>query len=77
MQYRSGSYEAFWKGGSKSKKIKIQNKEKEGQNGSGGGGGGGTHPQIFVGMCRGKVNNWPGFRNERENAGLRNELEPF
>ena len=48
---------------------------------SGGGGGGGTHPQIWVGMCR-KVKNGPGLRNElpveRENAGLRNELdEPF
>ena len=32
-------------------------------------------------MCRGKVKNGPGLRNElpveRENAGLRNELEPF
>ena len=47
----------------------------------GGGGGGGYSPQILVGMCRGKVKNGPGLRNElpveRENAGLRNELEPF
>ena len=32
-------------------------------------------------MCRGKVNNWQGLRNElpveREDGGLRNELEPF
>ena len=32
-------------------------------------------------MCRGKVKNWQGLRNElpveRENGGLRNELEPF
>ena len=45
------------------------------------GGGGGYSPQILVGMCRGKVKNGPGLRNElqveRENAGLRNELEPF
>ena len=46
----------------------------------------GTHwtqstPQILIGMCRGKVKNWQGLRNElpveRENGGLRNELEPF
>ena len=47
----------------------------------GGGGGRGYSPQILVGMCRGKVKNGPGLRNEltveRENAGLRNELEPF
>ena len=47
----------------------------------GGGGGGGYSPQIFVGMCRGKVKNGQGLRNElpveRENAGLQNELEPF
>ena len=47
----------------------------------GGGGGGGYSPQILVGMCRGKVKNGPGLRNEllvkRENAGLRIELEPF
>ena len=46
-----------------------------------GGGGGGYSPQILVGMCRGKVNNWQGLRNElpveRENGGLLNELEPF
>ena len=45
------------------------------------GGGGGYSPQILVGMCRGKVKNWQGLRNElpveRENGGLRNELEPF
>ena len=44
-------------------------------------GGGGYSPQMFVGMCRGKVKNGPGLRNElpveRENVGLRNELEPF
>ena len=38
-------------------------------------------PQILVGMCRGNVKNGPGLRNElpveRENAGLRNELDPF
>ena len=51
--------------------------------GGGGGGGGGEvySPRILVGMCRGKVKNGPGLRNElpveRENAGLRNELEPF
>ena len=32
-------------------------------------------------MCRGKVKNGPGLRNEllveRENAGFRNELDPF
>ena len=33
-----------------------------------GGGGGGNSPQMLVGMCRGKVKNGPG---------LRNELEPF
>ena len=47
----------------------------------GGGGGGGYSPQILVGMCLGKVNKWQGLRNElpveRENGGLRNELEPF
>ena len=41
----------------------------------GGGGGGGYSPQILVGMCRGKVKNGPGLRNElpveRKNAGLR------
>ena len=41
-------------------------------------GGGGYSSQILVGMCRGKVKNGPGLRNElpveRENAGLRNEL---
>ena len=46
-----------------------------------GGGGGGYSPQILVGMCRGKVKNWQGLRNEllveHENVGLRNELEPF
>ena len=46
-----------------------------------GGGGGGYSPQILVGMCRGKVKKWQGLRNElpveRENGGLRNELEPF
>ena len=45
----------------------------------GGGGGGGYSPQILVGMCRVKVENGQGLRNElpveRENAGLRNELE--
>ena len=45
------------------------------------GGGGGYPPQILVGMCRGKVENGPGLRNElpveREIAGLRNKLEPF
>ena len=45
------------------------------------GGGGGYSPQVLVGMCRGKVKNWQGLRNElpveRENGGLRNELEPF
>ena len=44
-------------------------------------GGGGYSPQILVGMCRGKVKNGQGLRNElpveRENVGLRNELEPF
>ena len=43
--------------------------------------GGGYSPQILVGMCRGKVKNWQGLRNElpveRENGGLRNEFEPF
>ena len=47
----------------------------------GGGGGGGYSPQILVGMCHGKVNKWQGPRNElpieRENGGLRNELEPI
>ena len=46
-----------------------------------GGGGGGYSPQILVGMCHGKVKKWQGLRNElpvdRENGGLRNELEPF
>ena len=45
------------------------------------GGGGGYSPQILVGICRGKVKNGQGLRNglsvERENVGLRNELEPF
>ena len=45
------------------------------------GGGGGYSPQILVGMCRGKVKIGKGLRNElpveRENVGLRNELEPF
>ena len=45
------------------------------------GGGGGYSPQIFVGMCHGKVKKWQGLRNElpveHENGGLRNELEPF
>ena len=44
-------------------------------------GGGGYSPHILVGMCRGKVKMGPGSgtssRVERENAGLRNELEPF
>ena len=44
-------------------------------------GGGGYSPQILVGMCHGKVKKWQGLRNElpveRENGGLRNELEPF
>ena len=39
--------------------------------------GGGYSSQILVGMCRGKVKNGQGLRFERENAGLRNELEPF
>ena len=43
------------------------------------GGGGGYSPHILVGMCRGKVKCWQGLRNElsveRENVGLRNELE--
>ena len=30
----------------------------------GGGGGGGYSTQILVGMCRGKVKNWQGLRNE-------------
>ena len=42
---------------------------------------GGVLTQILVCMCRGKVKNWQGLRNElpveRENGGLRNELEPF
>ena len=48
-----------------------------------GGGGGGYSPQILVGMCQhGKVKNWQALRNEqlrveRENVGLRNELESF
>ena len=49
--------------------------------GGGGGGGRGYSPQLLVGMCRGKVKNGQGLRNglpvERENMGLRNELEPF
>ena len=49
--------------------------------GWGGGGGGGYSPQILVGMCRGKVKNGQGLQNElpveRENVGLRNELESF
>ena len=51
---------------------------------SGGGpGGGGYSPRIWVYryMCRGKVKNGQGLRNElpveRENVGLRNELESF
>ena len=44
-------------------------------------GGGGYAPQILVGICHGKVKKWQGLRNElpgeRENRGLRNELEPF
>ena len=52
-----------------------------GENYGGGGGGRGYSPQILVGVCRGKVKNGPGLRNElpveRENAGLRNELDPF
>ena len=44
----------------------------EGGPGGGGGGGGGYSPQILLGMCRGKVKNGPGLRNElpveRENA---------
>ena len=46
-----------------------------------GGGGGGAHPKFGYGMCCGKVKNGQGLRNElpveRENAGLRNEFEPF
>ena len=43
-------------------------------------GGGGYSPTILVGTCA-AAKNEPGLRNElpvkRENAGLRNELEPF
>ena len=46
-----------------------------------GGGGGVLTPNFGRYMCRGKVKNGPGLRNElpveRENAGLPNELEPF
>ena len=56
-------------------------KKSDRHNPGGGGGGGGYSPQILVGMCRGKVKNWQGLQNElpveRENGGLRNELEPF
>ena len=50
-----------------------------------GGGGGGVvgvlTPNFGRYMCRSKVKKWQGLRNElpveRENVGLRNELEPF
>ena len=42
---------------------------------------GGYSPQMLVGMCRDKMKNGQGLRNgppvERENVGLRNELDPF
>ena len=45
------------------------------------GGGGEVLTLILVGLCRGKVKNGQGLRDElpveRENVGLRNELESF